>query len=453
MNKQTPVINLRESDAGQSSDDHAGVPGTSGIVEWFSVTRHIRPGHAALVFLIGAAILCTSCAALSSRVISDPAPSAARLRAGGSLQAEADLLAQPLIDSGEACGMVVGVVCPDGVARTYGYGRTGRSGDRRPPGGDTIFQIGSVSKLFVDALLARLVEEGQLNYQDTVRSILPAKVPLSADAGELTLYELVTNTGGLPRQPNNLRQMWYFMSFLFTGRNLYGCITKEYLYDYLRACRLPPKAERGYNYSNIGIGLLTHLIEIKTGRSISDLIAEKICRPLNLRDTVLCLNAEQKSRLAVGHPGNQPKFMPRSAVMGPWDMGEILSGSCGLYSTANDLIVFTRANLGQLHHPLEPLLISMQDVRVKTPREDVGLGWSVNYFNEGRLAITYKHAMVSGYCSYVGLNVERQVGVVVLCNNFNWHDKVGHNLLLRLSDAYPPRREPQGSIPLWRSPE
>ncbi len=385
----------------------------------------------------------------SSRVVSDPAPGAARLRAGGSVQAEADLLAQPLVDSGEACGMAVGVVGPDGAAHTYGYGRTGRGGDGQPPGGDTIFQIGSVSKLFVDALLARLVEEGQMSYQDTVRSILPASVPLSADAGELTLFELVTNTGGLPRQPCNLRQMCYFFSFLFTGHNLYGCINKNYLYDYLRTCRLPPKARREYVYSNIGNGLLTHLIEVKTGRSVSDLLEEKICRPLNLRDTVLRLNTEQKSRLAVGHPGNQPKFMPRSAAMEPWDMGEILGGSCGMYSTANDLMVFARANLGQLQHPMEPLLMSMQAVRVKTPVEDVGLGWLVNYFDNfdgGRLTIAYKHGMVAGYSAYVGVNVERQVAVVGLCNNFNWNDKVGHNLLLRLSEAYPPTQRIQASI-------
>jgi CubicO group peptidase (beta-lactamase class C family) len=449
MKNQTPLGNLRGNDSAPSSGGHAGIPGMRGRTKWFRVSRLIRSGHAAFLFLICAAVLCSSCAALSSRVVSDPAPGAARLRAGGSLQAEVNLLAQPLIDSGEACGMAVAVVGPDGVARTYGYGRTGRRGDGQPPGGDTIFQIGSVSKLFMDALLARLVQEGQLSYQDTVRSILPANVPLSADAGDLTLYELVTNTGGLPRQPNNPRQMWYFISFLFTGHNLYGCINKNYLYDYLRTCRLPPKAKRVYGYSNIGIGLLTHLIEVKTGRSISDLLDEKICRPLNLHDTVLHLSAEQKTRLAVGHPGNQPKFMPRSATMEPWDMGGILGGSCGLYSTANDLMVFARANLGQLHHPLEPLLMSMQAVRVKAPREDVGLGWSVNYFNDfngGRLTLVYKHGMVAGYSAYVGVNAERQVAVVALCNNFNWHDKVGHNLLLRLSEAYAPARDLRGSI-------
>ena len=332
--------------------------------------------------------------------------------------------------------MVVGVLSPDGSTRTYGYGRTGQPGNNQSPGGDTIFQIGSVSKLFVDALFVRLVEDGQLHYDDTVRSILPPAVPVSEDAGQLTLYELITNTGGLPRQPNNLTQMWCFTSFLFNGHDLYGCLTKEYLYKYLRTCRLPPKDKRGYNYSNVGIGLLTHLIEIKTGRSISDLLAEKICQPLNLHDTVLNLNAEQKNRLAVGHVGDQPKFMWRNTDMEPWNMGEILSGSCGLYSTVNDLMVFARANLGQLHNPLESTLTSMQGVRVKTPEEDVGLGWSINYFNEGRLVITYKHGMVSGYTAYIGLNTERQIAVVVLCNNFNWSDKVGHNLLLRLCDAY-----------------
>jgi len=291
----------------------------------------------------------------------------------------------------------------------------------------------------VASVLAILVDEGQLRYEDTLRSILPAEVPLSATVGELTLQELVTHTGGLPRQPMDRTQMFYFARYLFTGHNLYGYIDKAYLYDYLRTYHVKPKAERKYVYSNIGVALLAHLIELKTGRSLPDLVAEKICRPLNMRDTAFYLNSDQRRRLAVGHVGDQPKCMFRNTPMDSWDMGKIMRATGGLYSTVNDLLIFARANLGLLNHPLEPRLAETHEIQLKTPEEDVALGWLFNYFDNGRVTLLYKHGMVSGYNSYIGLNVNKRIAVVVLSSNFNWDDKIGHNLLLRLSDGLPAR--------------
>jgi hypothetical protein len=53
--------------------------------------------------------------------------------------------------------------------------------------------------------------------------------------------------------------------------------------------------------------------------------------------------------------------------------------------------------------------------------------------------------MVSGYNGYIGLNVEKRIAVVVLTSNFNWTDKIGHNLLLRLSEGLPVRPPELGS--------
>jgi CubicO group peptidase (beta-lactamase class C family) len=397
--------------------------------------RRAVAGPVTTAMLLGLALLGASCKTYSSRDVSGAAACAMRLERGSSVEAEAAQLAQPLIDSGHAYGMAVGVLTPDGRTQSFGFGRTGLPGDASPPRADTIFEVGSVSKLCVTMLLAALVKEGRMSYQDTVRDILPADVPVSPAVGELTLYELVTHTGGFPRQPNNAIQGRYFISYLFTGKDLYGYITKPYLYEYLRTCRLPPKAPRHYIYSNIGLALLAHLLEIKTGQTLPVLIEEKICGPLNMRDTGFVLSAEQKSRLAVGHVGDQPKFMRRGAPMAAWDMGEIMQAAGGLYSTVNDLLTFSRANLGFLDHPLAPILASTHRAQLKTSAQDVALGWLINYYDDRRLAVLHLHGMVSGYMAYIGLDVEDRVAVVVLCNTFNWDDKVGENLILGLARA------------------
>lgn len=420
-------------------------PDTGAILKRCSELLRSMMFRPAILVLLGIALLGTSCKTFSSRIVSDPAPAAARLQAGGSIKDEVDRLAQPLIAKGEIYSMAVGVLAPDGSTSNFGYGLSGRPGDTQSPTGDDVFQVGSLSKLFVASVLAILVDEGQLHYEDTVRSILPPEIPLNKDIGDLTLQELVTHTGGLPRQPMGPTQMIYFARYLFTGHNLYGYIDKAYLYDYLRTRHIKPKGKREYVYSNIGVALLAHLMEIKTGRSLPDLVEEKICRPLKMKDTTFYLNAGQQKRQAVGHVGDQPKFVQRNTPMPSWDMGEIMRATGGLYSTVNDLMIFARANLGLLNLPLETRLAETHQVQLKTPDEDVAFGWLVNYYDNDRVTLLYKHGMVSGYNGYIGLNVEKRIAVVVLTSNFNWTDKIGHNLLLRLSEGLPVRPPELGS--------
>src|SRR5665213_1325362 len=230
--------------------------------------------------LLGTAMLQTGCNGYTSRQVLDPTAAAARLRSGENMKDEVDRLARPLIASREDHDLAVGVLTPDGAVHCYGYCVA------TPPGPDTIFQIGSVTKVFVASLLVILVQEGQLHYDDMVRSILPPSVKVSPDVGAVTLRELATHMSGLPREPHNLRQLKHVVDFVFAGRNPYDFITRDYLYKYIGTKRLQPKAERVYCYSNLGYGLLANLIEVKTGRSLPDLIQEKICGPLNMRDTV-----------------------------------------------------------------------------------------------------------------------------------------------------------------------
>ncbi len=119
-------------------------------------------------------------------------------------------------------------------------------------------------------------------------------------------------------------------------------------------------------------------------------------------------------------------------------MGEIMRPVGCLYSTVNDLMVFAKANLGMLGHPLEAVLASTQRVQLSRPTEEVALGWLVNYLGDDRLKVTYKQGVVAGYSGYIGMDAEARVAVVVLYNTFSWDEKIGHNLILRLARGLPP---------------
>jgi CubicO group peptidase (beta-lactamase class C family) len=416
-----------------------GLPSCGGIM--LTAPERIAPAFrrlttvSAVGWLIFLGLAGTGCRTAATRQVSDPAPAVARLRAGGSIRAEADHLVKPLLASGEIFGMAIGVVTPDGATQTFGYGRTGRPGDTNPPAGDDLFQVGSLSKLFTETLFVQLVREGRLHDDDTVRSILPTNIPVSVDAGRMTLYELATHTAGLPREPLTLSQLGSLLTYLATGHNLYADLTVPFLFDYLRDCHPRPKAPREFVYSNFGAGLLAYLMQEKTGRPTTDLIVEKICRPLGMSNSVFDLNAEQKKRLAVGHVGNQACWKPANHPLDPWDMGDLMRPISGMFTSVNDLLIFAKANLGLTASPLTPALAATHQIQIKTPRGGEALGWIVFKFAEERRTITFKDGVLSGYCAFIGLDLDTRVAVVVLSNRFNWDEKIGLNLLLRISGA------------------
>ena len=392
----------------------------------------VTGGAALLIFL---ALMGTGCRTAATRQVSNPAPAVARLRAGGNIRAEADALVKPLLAGGEVYGMVVGVVTSDGATQSFSYGRSGRTGDTNAPGPNDLFQIGSVSKLFAEALLVQLEATGKLRSDETVRGILPTNLVVSAEAGRLTVQQLATHTAGLPREPMTLSQLGSFLDYLVTGHDLYEHLTVSYLLDYLRHAKPHPKTPPQFVYSNLGAGLLAYLITEKMGRPATDLIGEEICRPLQMNDSVFSLNPEQQTRLAVGHVGNQACWKPGNHPLPPWDMGDLLQPVAGMYSSMNDMLIFARANLGMLHLPVESTLAATHREQIQTPRGGEALGWIINDFDDGRRLLTFKDGMVSGYCAYIGLDLDAHVAVVVLSNKFSWDEKVGQNLLLRLAEA------------------
>jgi CubicO group peptidase (beta-lactamase class C family) len=88
-----------------------------------------------------------------------------------------------------------------------------------------------------------------------------------------------------------------------------------------------------------------------------------------------------------------------------------------------------------LHLPVESALAATHREQIQNARGGEALGWIINTFDDGRRVLTFKDGMVGGYCAYIGLDLDARVAVVVLSNKFNWDEKVGMNLLLRISCA------------------
>ncbi|NDL63810.1 serine hydrolase [Enterobacteriales bacterium SAP-6] len=381
--------------------------------------------------LFGAFILC-ACATLSSMPIDNVKVAGRESAAHGDLKTQVDNLALPLLAAGQTPGLVVGVLRPDGEKFTFGYGVTDK-----PQGvdirGDTLFAVGSVSKGFIAEVTVVLVHKGVLRWDETLDTLLPSSVPLSADARKITLLQLVTHTSGLPRQMLSVEILSSFIHYLFTGENFYRSLDNEKVMDFLADFQRPASVQP--RYSNLGYALLDYILQHRTGKQVNQLLAENITGPLGLEHT--SYNARLLPgypRRAIGHAGDQPKFIRRGQVVPDWHFSSFMVGAAGLYTNADDLLTYAQAHMRPTGNPaLDSALRDSLTVRYDRTRQAAALAWIVD--DIGSQKITYQVGFIGGYSSYIGLDTRHKIAVVVLQNSFNWTNNIGHRLLQRMGEA------------------
>lgn len=333
-------------------------------------------------------------------------------------------LASPLVEGGWCAGLVVGVVDAQGT-RFYGFGSTGLGST--PPDERTLFEIGSVTKAFTGLLLADAVVRREVKLDDPIARLLPDAVKAPAYEGTpITLLHLATHTSGLPRLPGNLSPQ--------DPQNPYADYTPQQLYDFLSGYRLPRKPGGKSDYSNLGAGLLGHLLARRAGKSYEALLIDRVCGPLGLADTRLGLSPEQRARLARGHDAD-------GEPAANWDL-PTLAGAGAVRSSAADMARFLRANLEPAGSPLaEALRMSHAPRFVVEGDTSIGLGWHL----DTRAKTVWHNGQTGGYHSFAGFIPERRAGVIVLANSASdLVDAVGANVLRLQAGlaAVPPKLRP-----------
>ena len=151
----------------------------------------------------------------------------------------------------KSVGMVVGIV-NSRERKVVAYGKTDLEGDTEV-GANTVFEIGSVSKVFTGTLLADAVKRGELRLEDPVSRFLPESVTVpSKDGKEITLLDLATHRSGLPRMPTNFKPA--------DPQNPYADYTVANMYEFLSGYSLTRPVGEAFEYSNLGAGLLGHVL-------------------------------------------------------------------------------------------------------------------------------------------------------------------------------------------------
>jgi CubicO group peptidase (beta-lactamase class C family) len=314
-----------------------------------------------------------------------------------------EILVRRVDQQKQATGIVTGLIEPNG-RRVIAHGQLAK-GDPRVVDGDTIFEIGSVSKVFTSLLLADMVHRKEVGLDDPAGRYLPEHVRMPERSGtSITLRDLSTHRSGLPHMPGNLVAKMAQQKEPDGAHVRYGV---DDLYEFLSSYSLPRDPGSAFEYSNLGAGLLGHVLGCRAGTDYESLVRDRITQPLGMRDTGIAVSSSMKQRMATGH----------NAMLAPVansDLPTPLAGAGALRSSLNDMLTLLEAFLGYKESRLAPAMKAMFDTRCRAGQTEMGLGWFF-YSPDGR-EIAVHNGGTGGFRSFAGCDPTKRVGVVVLSN-------------------------------------
>jgi CubicO group peptidase (beta-lactamase class C family) len=305
-------------------------------------------------------------------------------------------LVTPYLDAGQFVGLSIGVIC-DGKTKTFHFGKTGQEGSR--PTDETLYEIGSVTKVFTGVLLADAVVRQAVGLDQAADDLLPKGATMPT-AGEkpISLIDLSTHRSGLPRLPDNMKPA--------QKNNPYADYTSELALAFLKSHQLRRSPDEKMEYSNFAVSLLGHLLCRHSGKNYDELLTDRITAPLGMTDTTVTANVRALGRLATG-------YVTPGVTSSTWEFAD-MPGAGGIRSTVNDMLRFSQANLYPPDNQLGKALDLAWEQHRPANGTDfaMGLGWHLARDGQTR----WHNGQTGGYHSMLLVNRRIPAAVVVLSN-------------------------------------
>ena len=296
----------------------------------------------------------------------------------------------------------------------YYTGKTSKQADARPVDQNTVYEIGSITKVFTGILLAEAVKRGEVKLDDPISKYLPTTVKTPKFNGkEITLLDLTTQSSGLPSLPDDFKPK--------NPNNPYADYTVDRLYDFLGRVELKHDIGTKFEYSNLGVGLLGHILALRAKMGYEELVTTRILKPLGMKDTAIVFSPSMRSHLAAGHDmeGKQTEN---------WDL-PTFAGAGALRSTASDMAKFVAANLGLSKTPISDSIAEAQKVRRTFEGSPVKISFNWITTKSGGRDIIWHNGGTGGYRTFVGMDMDQKKGVFVATNSADSVDDLGFHLL------------------------
>jgi len=320
----------------------------------------------------------------------------------------ADPFVADLFRRSGSTGMVV-VVVRDNETWMQSYGQT-YPGSHQKPNADSLIRLCSLSKIMTTDLLVKLVADGRVSLSDPLQKFAPrdVTVPMRTVRGlsgrPITLRDLATHTSGLPRE----------IAYPAGDAGHFTFPDYNFRWQWLPGYRLRFVPGTAAHYSNIGFDLLADALSAAAGKPYPQLFADRIAKPLGLRDTTLNPTAGECARLLIGARNE-----------GPCNNTTAAAGSGGMYSTANDMTRWLEYLLDlpgvPVHQDPSATATYIQASQLRWTQglghagvpNGIGLGWVHLNQPDDPTTIIEKTGGGAGYTTYIALNPGHHIGIFV----------------------------------------
>jgi serine-type D-Ala-D-Ala carboxypeptidase/endopeptidase len=313
-----------------------------------------------------------------------------------------DLLVQPYLDNHIVNAVSIGVVQGDRAwDRHYGSLSTEQP---QPPTGATLYEIGSISKVFTGILLADAVETGRVKLDQPIGSLMTELQTSNKEVGEsILLRHLATHSSGLPRMPDNINPANPVDPYQDYGRDL--------MVQFMSTVKPTAKPEQKVEYSNLAAGMLGQLLADQAGADYETLLKNRLTSPLQMHATSITLSDDQKKLFA---PPHNADCMPDH----PWHF-QAMAGAGAIRSSTADMLRFMQMNLVPPQGTADEQAVSKAIElawKEQLPSKDgsfaMGLGWHIARDGSAR----WHNGQTGGFHSMMLLDRRFNIGVVLLCN-------------------------------------
>ncbi len=261
-------------------------------------------------------------------------------------------------------------------------------------GADALFEIGSISKVFTNLLLAELVAKGQTDLETTIASLLPEVTFENSGVGAITLKELATHTSGLARLPGNLNPS--------DRKDPYADYRAEDLLADLATTRASQTLVKEYSYSNYGLGLLGYLLGRIDGDGYSSALDKHVLKPMNLDHTFVQMTGDQFDQNTITAYRNDEQ-------MANWHF-DALAGAGAIVSNTQDLGKFAMFFLGN-DWPLQ----QSRDVALAPTDGQTNAIWHLAQ-QEGH-KVYWHNGGTGGFRSFLGIDPQQDRAIILLTNS------------------------------------
>jgi len=264
---------------------------------------------------------------------------------------------------------------------------------------DSVFEIGSITKVFTSTILVDLILNGKINPDEPISQTLTFKLNESEKEGKSVTYKMLSNhTSGIPNFPDSIDE--------YVKRNpenpFVDYDNKKFVQYLKTTMKLNFVPGTQYDYSNQGAALLGYLIEIKTGKHFDKLLQSMVFSKYNMVSSTID-KGKVGEKIVKGHDETGKPVLN-------WDCNAITSaGAC--LSTANDLSKFVLANFSN-----DAVLRFQQQPTFRVENNAIDLGYAWHIFRNDEVVWYFHNGGTGGYHSNVTMDVEKKCAVIVLVN-------------------------------------